>query len=674
MAHFDVLNEPWIPVVFSDGHRDMLGIRDTLLRSHEIVHFTKGNILEEYGLYRFLTLFATSIFRPYAYIDILSVLEEGRISEEVINSYIQCCKDEGVSFDLFDEKRPFLQATYNPQYDVKPKTVLYLDLTAETGNNPMYLNPVPEAEGSLPYDKALRSLIACYVFTVGAGQGYKSGMHNGSPLFLLPKRKNLFETLVYSMPCLGKDDSKEFWRDTEEIVPDAPVSHIGILQGMLFPVRRIVLLPSSDEEVVRQIYFSMGRRITKEIRESNAYPDWYLTYFMDKNNKWKYVMASSEKSLWRNVGSLYNGIKSSNRYYNKILSQYHKCLLSSDEYHIGFYLFGVVNDQASFLEAQKGEIDLDRRILAHEERIAAIEKMVELMDKDGDKLRELLKRFTVALNFSYGKNISWHLPTEIVSRYYANCEALFFRFAEKLATLPCTESLSFDSVLDDFEKELHIEKQNGIKEFRKLACTTMKQMVAVETVLAKEYKKKEKGIVPKGVKKLDVLQVNMYDDKINVLSFLQSVSAKADSDNGFCARLRRSLGFSLAEAPGNALIDFYSLKPCCHSENEDKFFFCACLQCLWDVNELSHAVPLETVSLPAVDKESFINRLVQLLDMPFDNGGYFIKRFSYFARYCKSKGIVIDCTCLLYDFLDWDDPSRKVQRKYARLLAYNLVG
>lgn len=36
MSHFNLIDEKWIPVRFTDGSRGELGIRETLLRSKEI--------------------------------------------------------------------------------------------------------------------------------------------------------------------------------------------------------------------------------------------------------------------------------------------------------------------------------------------------------------------------------------------------------------------------------------------------------------------------------------------------------------------------------------------------------------------------------------------------------------------------------------------------------------
>ena len=69
-ASFNVLDQAWIPVVTQDGREEMLGIRDTLMRAHELREISSVSPLEEYSLYRFLGLFLMDALRPESELDI----------------------------------------------------------------------------------------------------------------------------------------------------------------------------------------------------------------------------------------------------------------------------------------------------------------------------------------------------------------------------------------------------------------------------------------------------------------------------------------------------------------------------------------------------------------------------------------------------------------------------
>ena len=85
------------------------------------------------------------------------LLEEGQFDPDEIRDYVAMCQAEGVSFDLFDEERPFLQTTYRVEWDQKPKPVSVLDYTVPNGNNHIHFDPRQEQMAYTP-GKALRML------------------------------------------------------------------------------------------------------------------------------------------------------------------------------------------------------------------------------------------------------------------------------------------------------------------------------------------------------------------------------------------------------------------------------------------------------------------------------------------------------------------------------------
>ena len=107
---FNVLNDPWIPVVAQDGERSLLGIRETLRRAPELKEISVVSPLEEFSVYRFLSVFLMDALRPKRSSTIKKLLRQGSFDMEQIEAYISLCEEEGVSFDLFDEQRPFMQS------------------------------------------------------------------------------------------------------------------------------------------------------------------------------------------------------------------------------------------------------------------------------------------------------------------------------------------------------------------------------------------------------------------------------------------------------------------------------------------------------------------------------------------------------------------------------------
>lgn len=119
---FNVLDAPWIPMVTLDGTKELLGIRETLNRAQELKEISVVSPLEEFSVYRFLSVFLMDALRPKRTSAIKKLLKQGCFDMEQIEEYISLCEEEGVSFDLFDEERPFMQSVPQEKLTAKPIT------------------------------------------------------------------------------------------------------------------------------------------------------------------------------------------------------------------------------------------------------------------------------------------------------------------------------------------------------------------------------------------------------------------------------------------------------------------------------------------------------------------------------------------------------------------------
>ena len=154
--------------------------------------------------------------------------------------------------------------------------------------------------------------------------------------------------------------------------------------------------------------------------------------------------------------------------------------------------------------------------------------------------------------------------------------------------------------------------------------------------------------------------------------FLDRVKKLAQEDNGYRASLRRSAGALLNVADGKAVVNFYKAYPG-EPYYEEQYFLVACVQCLWSVEELGKAVPIEKSARNMDDSSrgTFEKRMEALLDLTWEKDGYLAGKILRLIKFCKSKGAVIDCKALLSDLIKWNYESRVVQKKWVREL-YNI--
>lgn len=303
MVHisFNALTEPWIPVINNKGEAETLGILDTLERAHKIKEISCANLLEEYSIYRFLGLFLTDAFRPQDMIDLEDIRDYCKFDMDRIRDYVNVCTGEGVSFDLFDEKRPFLQATSDPELDREPKPIAKLDNTKPSGNNPIHFDRSVMQETPITPAKAIRLLLANYTVVTVDGAGYCPGINKTIPYFCMVKGENLFETLVYTIfPSdyteLEFDDPPVFWRDNSVIKRDI-LPTVSWLQGMMLPARRIRLIQDSDG-LVRNMFFGPGMKA----ENPEVWRDPYASYVVNEKTGKRFVVSpGDEGALWRNI-------------------------------------------------------------------------------------------------------------------------------------------------------------------------------------------------------------------------------------------------------------------------------------------------------------------------------------------------------------------------------------
>ena len=415
--HFNVLTEPWIPVVDASGNRQELGILDTLERAHELREIRDGSPLVEYGLHRLLCVFLMDALRPEELFDIEDLLEKGRFDMEKISAYVQTCQREGVSFDLFDEKRPFLQTPYRKEWDKDKKTVAYLDCTIPTGNNHVHFNHT-QKQTLFSYSQAARFLTICPLFITAGAQGYPSSINAAPPFFTLLQGSNLFETLTNTLVPLEEIEDfgsiPVFWRSEKAVVPKQKEVRTSWIYGMLYPARRIMLLP--EAEGIREMYFSQGMNFCEPLN----WTDPHVTYRYGKDGRFPW-RPNGKKAVWRNLNDL---VDVGGSHAPKILELYTR---RQTEGEIKIKLYGVETSQASYVELYS----YDMKIPVNVTKEGRADVLTMCIGACESLAKTLGKAFTC-------HGITEHMADEVVQSYYNLCEGKLWQF--------CGEELSKENL------------------------------------------------------------------------------------------------------------------------------------------------------------------------------------------------------------------------------------
>ena len=410
---FNVLDEPWIPVMALNGAKELLGIRETLRRASELREISVVSPLEEFSVYRFLSVFLMDALRPEDLENIEELLEEGCFDMEQIEDYISLCEDEGASFDLFDEKRPFMQAAYVKEWDKEAKPVSAIDCFLPSGNNHMHFAHEQAETKTISVSKAARLLLTIQQFCTAGAQGYPSGVNASPPYFGVVKGGNLFETLTYSLlPMrvidIPVDEPPVIWRSASTVTPKEAVGQTSWLRGMMFPARRVCLVLPNENGEITGVYLSQGENfVNKEI-----WTDPFVTYRMLDTGRAP-LRPKGEKPVWR---SMYEITGRTGR--SQLLQQY---LDLADQPYAQLTMYGVETNQASYLNIMRHDIRFRREITEQEELIDLLKKMVTASERLARELRHCLRD---------DNTVPEMVASDAVNQFYGRCEVKFWELCE----------------------------------------------------------------------------------------------------------------------------------------------------------------------------------------------------------------------------------------------------
>ena len=482
MMKYDVLVEPWIPVLMLSGERKKLGLLDVLRQAHLILKIDGLNVMEEFSVYRFLILFVLSVYRPVYSDDISDIYDDECFDMDKVADYVSLCRREGVTFDIFDDQRPFLQSPYDSKLDegnIKPISVL--DKTMPSGNNPIHFVPVLQEDSVMTCDKAIRCLLSIYIFGLFGTGGYPFNINRIPPVYFLPKGKNLFSTLVLSLYPLGSlaDDSDplklEIWRNPMVVCKDEKVVSVSPLYGMIFPCRRVTLIKEENSSVLRNCYFQPGLNF---VNKNSGWRDSYVVYFHNHKNDVISLTPSIDKEMWRNIGTVYGMFYDSaiNKKILSVVGQFKKILSDFDETKLTLMTFGVVvaHGKVIYYDLQRGELSLDSRIADVVEKVQLVLNALAKLESVGGCLDKHIKELSKSL---FGRDICCSgVREQVLHNFYGVCESDFYVFCDKLAVVENSDA-DRQNCLDFWLEKIRNNVLDSYDMYCDIVCSTSKYLM-----------------------------------------------------------------------------------------------------------------------------------------------------------------------------------------------------
>ena len=298
---FNILYEPWMSVIDMNGNETQVGLRDYLVNAHlykcsaENRQFAVLRRLQQ----RLAETFVMDIFGLNIDTE-TSLLDTGYFDAKKIDTYIEQCKESGISFDLFDENRPFMQTdkkTFEKIFKSKKSvSVATINPRMGSGNNKVFFNNVStknyientaakdcrdsyydsvynkkytvENAEVVSFAEYMNLLLIAHCIAGQGGAGYRSGlMCVGVPPILYhidsDKNQTLFHSILMNIAFDSKHNVKNdapLWRwDTYEKGKESLNScktdtvNVSKMEGMFFPVMYLYPDLSSIDEANKTI-------------------------------------------------------------------------------------------------------------------------------------------------------------------------------------------------------------------------------------------------------------------------------------------------------------------------------------------------------------------------------------------------------------------------------------
>jgi CRISPR system Cascade subunit CasA len=300
MSRFNLIEEKWIPVRFSDGSRGELGISDTLLQSRVIAAIEDPSPLVVAALHRFLLAVLYRALEGPTDINQAKALFKEGLPEEKITAYLDNWWDR---FWLFDETYPFGQNPNVPKGEIEPWTKLTAEYNA-TSNKVLFDHTDTNKPGVREPKECARWLLSTMSFSIAGGRGYYPAP-SPNAMMCIPLGKNLQATLCYCLipypnRVVAGDDSALWEREPEALplsVPKREAFGYADLYTWQSRMIRLEELPLGGVTIMR---FVAGQGFENPSKN----PDPMQPYRVDDTHGRLPLQFKEARGTWRDFDSL----------------------------------------------------------------------------------------------------------------------------------------------------------------------------------------------------------------------------------------------------------------------------------------------------------------------------------------------------------------------------------
>ncbi|HEX6937945.1 MAG TPA: type I-E CRISPR-associated protein Cse1/CasA [Longimicrobiales bacterium] len=304
MATYNLITQPWIRVRSQDGALRPLGLRDALVRAHELAAVEHPIPIVEAGVWRLLVALVLDIFPADRLRHLVALLEQGRFPEEAVDEYFD---RHAAAFDLFSPTRPFLQ---DADAGGPEKPVAALLPSQPSGTNVVHWHHGHENDFAIGPAEAAGLLAAIAPFMTAGGAGLSPSINGAPPWYVMIEGPTLFHSIllnVWAARPRSVECGVPAWRRETPLETRKRRQSATLAESLTWQPRSIRLLPgpggrcalsgSDCDVLVRRMHFMKGESCDFEWTDPNV---GYVTARSGRTP----VRPREDRAPWRDLGPL----------------------------------------------------------------------------------------------------------------------------------------------------------------------------------------------------------------------------------------------------------------------------------------------------------------------------------------------------------------------------------
>jgi hypothetical protein len=240
--NFNLLVEPWIPVLYTNGQTDRVGIRKALTKAGRIRQIAASNPMDNVALLRLL-LAVLQWCKPSMSEDEKTILERAEgIPDTWLKQKLGSNERPNGLFELLSSNGGFFQDQAAGGVRVSVMNLMH-DLPS--GSKIAHFRHARDGSGGMCLPCCALGLVrwpsVASAGTAGAGQSMTASLNGNTPAYSVPIGGSFLATLLLTWPFNDAvQGDAPVWDAAGEFAP------LGFLKGMTWQSRRILLAPPSE--------------------------------------------------------------------------------------------------------------------------------------------------------------------------------------------------------------------------------------------------------------------------------------------------------------------------------------------------------------------------------------------------------------------------------------------